>query len=349
MTFRSRARRAVSASCFVTTLLLASAALADKVAVLPFVSAAAATSADLDAARAATRAAVTALSHTQPTESEMLTAQMSAQDGVADTGEEYRAAGRASTSDWTVMGHVEAHGPTYRLELDVCQISSGRIESLAREITPAQAAAQIGEMLALLVRPEGLNNAPIPWERGNPLPPAPPPKEVPPPTPPPSAPPPSAPPAARHTYAEGHSFGIGVFTSLLSAFSRPANAQGSPTSGLFGLSAMYAFSGAPGLELRADFDWSYVGPGSLAADGGIRYAFPIAPTLRLFLGPEVEAGGFFANGADKTPRALVSGGAFASIGIGERVQIEVAGDVSYAAGSPSLALGGGTLRGVVRF
>ncbi len=200
-------------------------------------------------------------------------------------------------------------------------------------------------MLALLVRPEGLNNAPIPWERGNPLPPAPPPKEVTPPPP----PPPPPPPAVRHTYAEGHSFGLGVFTSVLSAFSRPTNAQGSPTSGLFGLSAMYAFSSAPGLELRADFDWSYIGPGSLAADGGVRYAVPIAPTIRLFLGPEVDAGGFFANGADKTPRALVSGGAFASIGIGEHVQIEVAGDVSYAAGSPSLALGGGTLRGVVRF
>ena len=135
------------------TLLFASrTALADKVAVLPFISVGNATSAELAEARAAARAAVVALADTLPTDSEMLTAEMSAKDGLADTSDEYRAAGRASSSDWTVLGHVEQHGSTYHLEVDACQVASGRVESLAREIDPAQAAPQIKEMLAILRR-----------------------------------------------------------------------------------------------------------------------------------------------------------------------------------------------------
>jgi len=347
----TRPARRVASLWAVAVLLVTGAAWADKVAVMPFLSVSGATSVDLETARGATRDAVTALQHRLPTEAEMLTAQMSSKDGVADTGEEYRAAGRASTSDWTVVGHIEEHGATYRIELDVCQVESGRIETLAREITPAAATPQIGEMLALLLRPEGLANAPIPWERGGPPPPVPPaaPKE-PPPAPPPAPPPgPPPPPPVRHAYGEGHPLALGVYASVLTAFSRPADATGSPSAALLGASAGYALAALPGLELRADFDGSVAGPKSYAVDVGARYAFPVLPTLRLFAGPEATVGGFFASGADKTPRALLQGAAFVALGVGPYVQIEVVGDLAYAAGSPSLALGGGTLRGLVRF
>jgi hypothetical protein len=314
----NRRVRCVQVAVVALGVLTASSALADKVAVLPFLNASAATSADLDAARGATQLAVAGLSHNLPTEAELLTAQMSSKDGVVDTGEEYRAAGRASTSDWTIVGHVEGHGATYRLELDVCQISSGRIESLAREITPAQASAQVGEM-----------------------PPVTPPVGPPPPPPPPPAP-------VKHAYAEGHPFAVGVFASALSAFSRPADATGSAAAALMGLTGAYALP-VPGLELRADFDWSIAGPGSIDADAGARYAIPIVPSARLFIGPEATLGGFFASGADKTPRFLLQGAAFAALGIGEHVQLELVGNVAYAAGSPSLGLAGGTVRGLVRF
>jgi hypothetical protein len=341
--------RAIQAASFVVILSGATTALADKVAVLPFQSTSAATSSDLDAARAATRSAVTALAHKLPSDAEMLTAQMSSKDGVVDTGEEYKAAGRASTSDWTVLGHVDAHGPTYRLELDVCQVESGRIESLAREITPAQAATQIQEMLALLVRPEGLNNAPIPWERTTPAPPTPPPVTPPPVTPPPPPPPPP-PPAVRHPYAEGHPLAFGVYTSVLTALSRPSDATGSATSALLGATGAYALSGVPGLELKADLDASLAGPKSFTIDAGARYAIPIVPSVRLYAGPEATLGGFFfTSGANTTGSFLVQGAAFVALGLGERVQLEAAGNIAYAAGSPALALGGGTLRFLVRF
>src|ERR1019366_8189617 len=132
-------RRLIQGSLTVAVLLGVGPALADKVAVLPFISVGSATAAELEAARAATRTAVIALSDTLPTGAEMLTAEMSTKDGVADTSQEYRAAGRASSSDWTVLGHVEQHGATSHLEIDACEVASGRVESLAREIDASQA------------------------------------------------------------------------------------------------------------------------------------------------------------------------------------------------------------------
>ena len=350
-----RRARAGQAAAFVVVLSAATTALADKVAVLPFQSTSAATSSDLDQARAATRSAVTGLAHKLPSDAEMLTAQMSSKDGVVDTGEEYKAAGRASSSDWTVLGHIDAHGPTYRLELDECQVESGRLESLARDITPAQATTLSQEMLALLVRPVVRNIAPIPWERTTPAPPTPPPVTPAPvtpvtPPPPPLVPPPPPPPAVRHPYAEGHPLALGVYTSVLSALSRPSDATGSATSALLGATGAYALSAVPGLELKADLDASLAGPKSFTVDAGARYAIPIVPSVRLYAGPEATLGGFFfTSGANTTGSFLVQGAAFVALGLGERVQLEVAGNIAYAAGSPALALGGGTLRFLVRF
>lgn len=319
-----------------------------KVAVLSFSSVGNATSARLDAARDATRSAVIQSGHRLPTDSEMLTAQMASKDGVADTSGEYRAAGRASGSAWTIAGRVEDHGTSYRLELEVCQVESGRVESLAREVDPAQAPAQIGEMLALLLRPEGIANAEIPWER-TPTTVAPPPKPVepaPPPTP--AGPPPA--PAQRHAYAEGRPFALGVGMSVLGALSRPSNARGPSTAALIDGVGAYAIESVPGLEARVHGAGAIVGPSSFSIDGGARYAFPVAPTLRVFAGPELAVGAFFPLGGDRSGRFLARGAAFAAIGIGDRVQVEVSGDLAVAPGSSgTLLFGGATLRGLARF
>jgi hypothetical protein len=340
--------RLLQVALVATLFLFGGTALADKVAVLPFQSVGGATSVQLDGARAATGAAVVALAHKLPTDSEMLTAVMSAKDGVPDTSQEYRAAGRASSSDWTVAGRMEQHETSYRLELEVCQVDSGRVESLAREIDPAQAQKQIGEMLVLLLRPGGIGNSDIPWEHGQPRvtppakPSAPPPPAVPPPPPP--------PPATRHVYAEGHPFGIGVGGAVLGALHRAPNAVGSSLAGIVEANVGYALQGVPGLELRGTVGGAVAGPESVSVDAGARYAIPLVPTQRLFFGPEVALGGFFTVGAEKTSRFLLHPSAFVSWGLGERVQIEVAGDLEYAAGgSASLLLAGGTLRCAVRF
>jgi hypothetical protein len=151
----------------------------------------------------------------------------------------------------------------------------------------------------------------------------------------------------KYAYAEGRPFALGVFGSVLGAVSRPSDATGSSTAGLLGATVAYAVGS--GFELRGDFDWSVAGPGSLAADAGVRYAIPVLPSVRLFLGPEASVGGFFTSGANKTARALLQGAGFVALGVGDRLQFEVLGNLAYAAGSPSLALGGGSFRALVRF
>jgi hypothetical protein len=111
----------------------------------------------------------------------------------------------------------------------------------------------------------------------------------------------------------------------------------------------YAFASVPGFELRADGNGTIAGPRSFSLEGGGRYAIPVAPTVRLFAGPEAEFGTFVTLAGDKTARFLVQGAAFIAMGVGEHVQLEVAADIEYAAGSAPLVLGGGTARALVRF
>jgi hypothetical protein len=343
--------------CFavtITILTVGRAALADKIAVLPFTSAGSATSADLDHARAATRGAVQAIGRTLPSDSEMVTAQMAYSGEHGEPSKAYQAAGRASGADWVTIGHVDPHGATYRVELEVCQTDTGRLESLAREIDRPNEVKEIGEMLALLARPEGISNADIPWLTAAPPKPASPPAPTASTTvetkPPPTPPPPPPPPGPRHAYAEGHPLAIGAGLDVYSAVHRASNAVGSAASLQIDGVVGYAIDSVPGLELRGRGMGSAAGPSSFAADVGARYAFPVLPRARVFAGPEVGAGAFFTLGADKTTRFLAHGALVGSVGIGARVQVEVAGDLDYApGGSAALVFVGGTARAVVRF
>ncbi len=324
----------------------------DRVAVLPFVaSGGGTTSAELDAARKATREAVTGIHDVLPSDAETASAEHSAKDGVADTSAEYREAGRIAATQWTVAGHVDRHGDTYRLEIDACQVSSGRVESLAREITPAQAERQIAEMLALLLRSQGVGDEVPPWDAPTPPPAAPAPAPVPaaaaPPIP---VAPPEPPPPPLPAYGENHPFAIGVGGAGLTAFSRSSMARGSPAAAFVTGNAAYAFGGLHGLELVANFAGSVVGPSSFWAYGGLRYEIRLARRAPVFLGPELDVGAFFDLGGDKDPRFLMSAALPVVVAIGERLQLEAYPQLAYAAGGTAgLAFGGGGLRAVVRF
>lgn len=348
-----RFRSFLSASIACASLVFSGSAWADKVAVLPFsASTSAATKADLERARVSTKEAAVQHGHKLPTDSEMLTAEMAVKDSVADTSDEYRAAGRASSSDWTVSARVDPHAVHYHLELEACQVSTGRVESLAREIDPQQATTQIGEMLAILIRPEGIANADIPWEHAAPPPPPaprppPPPPKLPPPPPPPKPP---EPPAVRHAYAESHPIALGIEGGGYTAFGRPSNARGPRGSANIGAVLGYAIDTVPGLELRGEVAGAVAGPTAVFFDLGARYALMLVPTARIYAGPELGLGGFFPVGGDKSARFLGRGSAFAGIGIGERLQLEAYGDLAWApGGSGTIVLGGVGARAVVRF
>jgi hypothetical protein len=343
-------RKLSAALATVAGLLISANALADKVAVLKFTG----DDVSLDvAAHDATQRAVVARGNTLPNGSEMITAEVAVKDTVPDSSTEYIAAGKASTSDWTVAGRVTPNADGYHVELEVCQVQSGRVESLTRDIFTAQADQQIGEMLAIILRPEGIANAVIPWERGQKKlpPPPPPPKPVPPPPPPPPPvpPPPPPPPAVRHTYAEHSPFAVGVVGEGLAAVSRPAHAVGPTGSFELGGALGYAVDAVPGLEIRADGEFAAAGPGAAFFDAGARYAFMIVPTARIFAGPEAAIGGFFTTGADKTGRFLARGSLVGGVGIGDHLQLEIFGNALAAAGSDSLVFLGGGARALVRF
>ncbi|CAN5766880.1 hypothetical protein BH09MYX1_BH09MYX1_34020 [soil metagenome] len=331
-------------------------AFADKVAVLPFLPSADFVNRDqLEQVRTATKAAVTQRAHTLASDSELAAAVTAVQDGVADTSAEYRVAGKAATSQWTVVAHLAFRNGYWHLEVEVCLVATGRVESLTRDVDPRAGTQQIAEMLALLLRPEGIGNADVPWANQTlpPIlpdkPPDPPKPPVPPVPPKPPEPPPV--PAVKHDYAEKFPIAVGLGLGVNGAFVRPSGGAGLSTLAVYGLvSGEYAIDRVPGLALRGNFGGNLYGPSSIFVDVGARYAIPLVPTARLFFGPEVTIGALFPIGGDKSPRFLLRTDVFASLGIGERIQLEAVFDLMSAFGGDGpLVLGGGMLRGLVRF
>ncbi len=348
--------RGASAAAVSASILLAAApAWADKVALLA-VAAAPGSSADAAAdarALSETRAAVGLKAHQLAGDDDMAKAKGAVADGVPDTSSEYLAAGKAAQADWTLVGRVEARSGTqsgvrYRLELVACLVASGRVESVARDVYGENQNEQVAEMIGVLLRKEGLGTEEIRWkvqakEGTAPEPPKEPEKPAPP-------PPPKGPPPVRHPYAEHAPIVFGAGVGLWAAVARPGNARGSSVSSTIELHGGYALPQLPGLELRANAGISYLGPSALHVDGGARYALPLAPTVRLYAGPELTLGVFAPTGADQTPRFLARGALFLALGLGEHVQIDALGEFFAApGGSGALLLTGGSARGSVRF
>ena len=356
----------VTAACLVVAL---PALAADKVAVLPFSSPNNVSRPELEQVRQWTRDAVARVGKTPATPNEMVSAEAAVRDGVADTSDEHVKAGRAASAEWTLTsrveridnppatlgnGTVEEGYTTYKLEVEACQVATGRVESLSREITPDDATTMIGEVLALLLRPEGLANADIPWEhvgvpRPKPKPKAPPkPEPAPAPVP---APLPPAPREPRPVYGAGAPFAVGFAMGVTDAASTPSVGRGPTTSMTIGGTLGYALpEAAPGLEIRANVMGQAIGPKAVEISAGARYAFAPFGGLRLFVGPELLLGAHVASGADKTARFLTHGAAFVAYGITTNIQVEAAGDLAGAFGGPgSLLLVGGTGRVALRF
>lgn len=327
------APRLVAALALGASTLFASPAFADRVAVLPFPP-------SEPRAQSATEAAVVAQQHSLPAAPDLARGAAAVTDGSADTSSEYRAFGRAAAAAWTVRGTATPRPNGYRLELEVCQVETGRVELLAREVDDVGEVPQIGEMLALLLRHEGIANARLPWEGGPPKAPALPPTPPTPPTPPP----------VEHAYAEGRPLAIGASLGVAGAVGRPSNATGSAILVLLGASAAYHVESAPGLELRGNIEGAVAGPGALAIDVGARYALPLVASRRLFLLPDVGLGTFVTLGAQRDARFWARGAALASLGLGDRVALEAGPWVGVTpGGSGTLVFVGATARALVRF
>ncbi|MEJ7733463.1 MAG: hypothetical protein WKG00_30245 [Polyangiaceae bacterium] len=296
---------AVVAAALVTSW--AEAARADRVAMVPSRSSdeTARGALDIELARS-----LIALGHAVVPEAETKTALAGIGDGVADTSEEYQAVAAATKADWVLAGTVEPAVGTQRVELVALLASLGRVELVAREVEKARSQAQTQEMLAVLLRAEGIGAGLLPWEQvAKPLPKpvAQPPKEV-------AAPPPVQPSGKKvvhmdylfdrqdvwPAYAANRRFFLSVGQGFSVAAAQPEGAVGGAAAYVGQIRAGYAL-GDDGLELLGQLGGNLFGPRALWIEGGARWMFTpslhVQPpsgdyyALSFHMGPELTLGG----------------------------------------------------------
>lgn len=355
---RARARQAFAAFAAAIALLLPARALADRVALLPASAPASAVGTPAEAAvvRGSAARALAGQGHELVTDDAL--GRVPGGDGVVDSSGEYRAVATSTHAAWVVRTSVTPLGATYRVEVEAFQAASGRAELLAREIDPARADAMIGEVLALLLRPEGVGTTEPPWTGQAVTPTTPTPAPAPAPAkadapPPPAAAPPAptkaAAPPERRAYAEGHPFAAGVSVGATVAAARPSGARGSSFELPLGATLALAFADVPGLELRGDLAYGFVGPRYFVGSAGARYALALERTGTVFLGPEARVGAFVPSGPSGT-RLDLHGAAFLAVVLGGQVQLEAAGDADVLPGAGgAVVLLGGSVRALYRF
>ncbi|XXX76241.1 hypothetical protein WMF30_52185 [Sorangium sp. So ce134] len=376
-------RRALSCAAAAALTAIAPAALADRVAVLP------ARGGTDEAARSAAQAEVArglaALGHTPVPDAAVAAALKGIADGVADTTDEYRAVSAQTGADWILSGTVEPAVTTARVELTAYLASTGRVESVAREVERDRSAQQTQEMLAVLLRPEGVGVGELPWERpaGSAPPGAPPPSAggaavLPPvPAPPPSPPAkevqmayPLGPERVWPAYSGGRRLALSASLGAAFAAARLPGASGSAAS-LVGAARVAYAAGDRGLELFAGGGGNLVGPfagwieggarlmltPSLTPEGGAFRAFP------LHVGPALHAGAFFRSGAgavgpdgatyrgDLEVHPVIGASLDVALALSAAVQLEAQlGNLRWVpTGDGSLLLLGATLGAGVRF
>jgi hypothetical protein len=265
--------------------------------------------------------------------------------------EEFMAVGRATGADWVLVGTINPAVATARVELSACLVGAGRTESVAREVDESRFGPEIREMLAVLVRAEGVGAGALPWE----LPQAAPDAQATPPTGAPQfpqAPEPRIPTHARIAYAMGtepdvwpvYGYRRGFLTADLGA-SVPVAHPPLPTANvgsgaaLVGLLRAGCAVGDRGFEPFAELGGNLFGPRALWLAAGARWM--LAPALRrgadgvlegvpLFVGPRLSGGVFVELGSQAT---LSPGGLSYSAAAGARGLFSAALDAAYAVSS----------------
>lgn len=374
----------VSAAFAAAVLVAPSLALADRIALLPSRGgndAGPRVTLDAELARE-----LGALGHTLVPAPE-LGASLATQvpDGLADTQDEYRAVSSATQADWVVVGMVEPAVTTVHVELVAFLHGVSRVESVAREVDRAREASQVREMLSVLVRPEGVGAAALPWEKAG------------------ADTPPGAtglatrpavvsiavPPVDGHArvsyllgsagevwppYSSGNRGFVGTALGFgLTAASPPSSSRTSSGAALVGTVRSGYALGDRGFEPFAELGANLFGPRALWLSGGARWMF--APALRrgsdgvlagvpFFLGPEVSLGAFIQLGgatATTVDGRVYSASASAEPTLGASVDLAYAlsptlqidatlGNLRWVPGNGgSVLLVGGTVGASLRF
>lgn len=334
--------RRVAAALSAAVMLLSLDALADKVATLH--ARGSAPTGERANIRSASDGGARSLGHETVGENDVLQGESAAGDKIGSS-EGMIAVGKTTGADWVVEPSVSSSDSGTRVELKVCQVSSGRVETLARDLDPkGDPLVQMREMLALLLRPQGVGDDPLPWEAKKPAVVKPPdavlPKKK-------EEPKPEPAPAVVWGSKGTVSFGVaGHFGTLLA---RPSDASGSRTLYGWSLHANFALPDRPWFEIVARVGGLY-GPGNaLEGDLGARVLARSIGSSRLALGAGATFGvfGAFGSGLVRPAFGLEPTASFA---ITPMVQAELIVPLRLAPGSGgTLVWTGGTLALLARF
>lgn len=212
--------------------------------------------------------------------------------------------GKNVGADWVVAMTVApgATAATIHLELTACQVASGRVESVSRDVdAAADSDAPIAEMVRFLVRADGMGDDPIPWEvrtvRPHPV--APPSASV---APSASAAPPDSIAPPFH-WDDGRHVQVDVGVSAAALVLRDSTAYGSRLAGGWDVTVADAPSVAD-TEIYARFGGYYGSAGALYVLAGGRYTQPLSGAVGLRVG--IGAGVFFSTTQSKYTRALLA-------------------------------------------
>ncbi len=333
-------RRIPAVAIAFTLMLSAATAFADRVA---NVHARGTASAD-DRARVEKAAgdAIHALGDTTPEPKEIVDGEAAA-GSLIGTSAGLVAVGKTTGSEWVVEATVAPRAAGLRLDLKVCKVASGRVETASRDLDlGGDLVAQIKEMLALMLRPQGIADDPLPWLGGppaapaSPKPPEPPPK---PPVPTPGAP--ATPPLPPPEYGRPGSVLMGIGGGAYGILARPNDARGGRTLGAFDVDVGYSLPSMRQLEFTA-LVGGYFGPaGALRIEGGARYMWPL--TRAVALGAAASVGVLAATTSSATVRLTLGASPVVAIALGGPFQLDLIAPslrVSPGAGGALGFLGG---------
>ncbi|HNS99058.1 MAG TPA: hypothetical protein PLJ27_08965 [Polyangiaceae bacterium] len=284
------------------------------------------------------RLAVVELGHQLVAEEQEVAALRTISDGLADDATEFETLAHHTHANWVVSPVVHLTDGGVRLELTAFLASTGRCETVARELDRDSLQPQVREMLAVLLRQEGVGTGALPWEKS------------------PSALR-SSPPGekrieteqtASSTQEPSRSFMplLGATFGGSTTLARPEQAVGSSTAWQGGVRAGIRFGEA--LELALGLRSNIAGPKATGFDLSARYGFRISEGIRV--GPELAPGGFVQGGGAQRTSLSLRFSLVGSLDITPHISIEAqAGDITWVAtGEESLFLGGATLAAVAR-
>lgn len=284
-----------------------------------------------------TRYAVMELGHNLVSDDEVEAAVRQIADGRPDNADELATLARNTKADWVVAPVIYSENDAYRLEMTAHLASSGRTESVTRDIDTNVIHQQVVEMAKVLLSPSGVGTGALPWENTAPPPLMPAPGQ------------PASQPAAQPGADAPRSLQplVGASLGIASAISRPDGATGSSTAVHGGLRAGLEL--AVPLELALGLRGNLTGPKATSLDASARYWIGIADGIRL--APELAPGLFFMGGGQQETSFSMRFTAVGAVDVADGVSVEAqVGDLTWIPASEgTVVLGGATLAGIARF